>query len=42
MRHAERLPLESVPRSPMHHSLIDEVRDGVDVLPSDIGRGLVR
>jgi len=42
MRHAERLGLESVPRSPAHHSLIREVRDGVDALPSDIGRGLVR
>jgi hypothetical protein len=42
MRHAECLRLESVPWSPAHHSLIREVRDGVDTLPSDIGRGLVR
>ena len=31
-----------MPRSPAHYSLIREVRDGVDALPSDIGRGLVR
>ena len=42
MRHAEHLGLESVPRSPVHHSLIREIRDGVDALPSDIGQGLVR
>ena len=42
MRHAERLGLESVPRSPAHHSLVREVRDGIDALPSDIRRGLVR
>jgi len=42
MRHAERLGLESMPRSEAHHSLIREVRDGVDAFPSDIGRGHVR
>ena len=39
---AERPDLESVPRAPAHHSLIREVRDGVDALPSDIGQGLMR
>ena len=37
MRHAECLHLETVPWTPPHHSLIREVRDGVDALPSDIG-----
>ena len=35
--HAECLRLESVPRSPVHHSLIREVCDNVDTRPSNIG-----
>ena len=42
MRHTERLCLESVPRPPVHHRLVREVRDGVDTLLYNIGRCLTQ
>jgi len=42
MSHAECLRLQGMPRPPTHHSLVGEVGDGIDTLPSDVGRSLMR